>query len=453
MNNKQSTRQRGSAQTLLTHPVARVGGLIRVPGDKSISHRALMLGALAAGMTDIHGFLPGQDCLATMSALRMMGVGIEQQDATNVLVDGVGLTGLKTPAAPLDMGNSGTAMRLFAGMLAGQSFDSELIGDASLMQRPMERVATPLRMMGAEITTVAGRPPLNITGSRTLTGIEYAMPVASAQVKSALLLAGLYAKGVTTVIEPAVTRDHTENMLAQFGYPTRRSEGRVSLSPGGRLTATRIDVPGDLSSAAFFVLAGCIAGHGELVLENVGLNPTRIGIIDILKRMGAKLVIVDSVSAENMHGPAAGERCGTIIVRPARLRGIEVPAELVPLAIDEFPLIFIAAALAQGRTVIRGAEELRHKESDRISVMANGLRALGVDIEERPDGAVIHGGSLLGGEVDSAGDHRVAMAFAVAGIAAQAPIRILDTANVATSFPAFAEVARATGMNLETGDG
>jgi len=448
MSDKQPTQQHRRPQTMLTEPVGQVGGRVRVPGDKSISHRALLLGALADGTTDVHGFLPGDDCLATMAALREMGVNIVQSDATTVHIDGVGLQGLSAPTAPLNMGNSGTAMRLFAGLLSGQAFDSEMIGDASLMQRPMERVAVPLRMMGAEITTAndAGHPPLTITGGRPLTGIEYAMPVASAQVKSAILLAGLYAKGRTTVIEPAVTRDHTERMLAQFGHPAQCAGGRVSLMPGRGLTATRIDVPGDLSSAAFFLLAGSIAGRGELVLETVGLNPTRTGILDIFNLMGADLTVADSDLTE-------GERNGTIIVRPSRLKGIEVPAALVPLAIDEFPLVFIAAALAEGRTVISGAEELRHKESDRISVMVTGLRALGVEIEERPDGAVIHGGSLSGGEVDCAGDHRVAMAFAVAGIAAQAPIRILDTANVATSFPGFVDDARAIGMNLETADG
>jgi len=453
MSDNQSIQPGNRLQTMLTKPVERVDGRVRVPGDKSISHRALMLGALARGKTIIHGFLPGEDCLATMAALKDMGVEIEQPDATTVHIDGVGLTGLQAPTGPLDMGNSGTAMRLFAGLLSGQDFSAEMIGDASLMQRPMERVATPLRMMGAEIATSEGRPPLLITGGRSLSGIEYAMPVASAQVKSAILLAGLYARGRTTIIEPAVTRDHTERMLAQFGYPTQREGGRVSLSPGGYLSATRIDVPGDLSSAAFFMLAGSIAGQGQLVLENVGLNPTRTGILQILQQMGADLVVADPDRSGDAEITTGGERSGTIIVRPSRLRGIDVPQELVPLAIDEFPLVFIAAALAEGRTVISGAGELRHKESDRIGVMAAGLRALGVNIEERPDGAVIEGGSLSGGEIDSAGDHRVAMAFAVAGMVAKTPIRILDSANVATSFPEFVDQACAVGMNLETIDG
>ena len=444
MNKKQPTPQR----SFLTRPVKQVSGQVRVPGDKSISHRALMLGALADGMTEVRGFLPGEDCLATLAAVRKMGVNIVQSETTSVQIDGVGLQGLQAPASPLDMGNSGTAMRLFAGLLSGQAFDSEMTGDASLLQRPMERVATPLRKMGAAIGTNEGRPPLIITGGRSLSGIEYAMPVASAQVKSAILLAGLYATGQTTVIEPAVTRDHTERMLAQFGYPIQRAGERVCLTPGGRLTSTRIEVPGDLSSAAFFLLAGSIVERGELVLEHVGLNPSRTGFINIIKKMGANIKVIDQASGDD-----TGERIGTIIVGPTRLRGIDVPTEFVPLAIDEMPLVFIAAALAEGQTVISGAEELRHKESDRISVMAAGLRALGVDIEERPDGAVINGGALSGGEIDSAGDHRVAMAFAVAGISAQAPIRILDTANVATSFPGFADTAGRIGMSLEVADG
>ncbi len=427
-------------QSFLTRPTDRLEGCVRVPGDKSISHRALMFGALAEGPTDVYGFLPGEDCLATMAALRAMGVTIEQSGSTTVHIEGVGLRGLQPPSGPLDMGNSGTAMRLFAGLLSGQAFDSSLIGDASLMRRPMERVAAPLREMGAQITTDHGRPPLKLTGGQSLKGIEYSMPVASAQVKSALLLAGLYARGPTVLSEPGVTRDHTERMLAQFGYPTRQAGGRVTLDPGGRLMGTQIDVPGDLSSAAFFMLAGTIVSGGELVLENVGLNPTRTGFLEILKLMGADLTI-GGTSTEG-----DGERSGTVIVQPARLRGIEVPGELVALSIDEFPLVFIAAALAKGPTVIRGAEELRHKESDRISAMVEGLKALGADIEEHPDGAVVQGGTLTGGQIDSAGDHRIAMAFAVAGIAAQGSVRILDTANVATSFPEFVAQANALGM-------
>jgi len=400
-----------------------------------------MLGALADGTTQISGFLPGEDCLASLAALSAMGVGIERPSATTVRIDGSGLHGLKKPTSSLDMGNSGTAMRLFAGLLSGQAFDTTLTGDASLARRPMERVAEPLRLMGAGIATENGHAPLAIAGSRSLHGIDYALPVASAQVKSAVLLAGLYASGKTSVTEPAITRDHTERMLETFGWPTERRNNRVILAGGGRLTATTIDIPGDLSSAAFLILAACLASEGELVLERVGLNATRTGILRILELMGADLEV-------QAHHETGAERCGRIIVRPSRLEGARIPAEFVPLAIDEFPLIFIAAALADGETIISGAEELRHKESDRIKIMADGLTALGVAVEERPDGALIRGGNLAGGTVDSGGDHRVAMAFAVGAVAADGPIMILDTQNVATSFPDFVVTAGAIGMDI-----
>lgn len=401
-----------------------------------------MFGALADGVTRVAGFLPGEDCLATMAALDAMGARIERTGDTSLRVDGRGLRGLSAPDGSLDMGNSGTAMRLFAGLLCGQSFDSTLIGDASLTQRPMERVAAPLRLMGANIVTTEGTPPLSIRGGQPLRGIDYEMPVASAQVKSAVLLAGLYADGPTSVVEPAVTRDHTERMLSMFGQPVTRDGARATLEPRGVLVATDVDVPADLSSAAFFMLAGTLAESGELTLENVGLNSTRTGILRIFELMGADLEIC-------MRQPdEGGEPTGTIVVRPARLHGIRVPPELVPLAIDEFPLVFVAAALASGDTVITGAEELRHKESDRIGVVAAGLRALGVAVDERPDGAVISGGGLSGGEIDSVGDHRVAMAFAIAAMAADGPVVIRDAANVATSFPGFGEAARQIGLDV-----
>jgi 3-phosphoshikimate 1-carboxyvinyltransferase len=354
---------------------------------------------------------------------------------------GQGLLGFTAPADPLDMGNSGTAMRLFCGLLAGQAFDSLLTGDASLVRRPMKRVTDPLTEMGAEISTDNGFPPLAITGRRKLHAIDYVMPVASAQVKSALLLAGLYATGPVRITEPAVTRDHTERMLAQFGQPVRREENHIALASVSALKAARIDVPGDLSSAAFFILAACLADDGELVLDNVGLNPTRIGILRIFELMQANIEVQPTAESD-------GEPVGRIIVRPSRLQGADIPPEIVPLAIDEFPLVFVAAALAEGTTVIRGAAELRHKESDRIQVMVAGLRTLGTQIEERPDGAVIEGGPLFGGAIDSGGDHRVAMAFAVGAIAAEGPIRISDTKNVATSFPGFTESACSVGMNI-----
>ncbi len=428
-------------QQLRIQPSGRVEGRISVPGDKSVSHRALMLGAIAQGTSHVTGFLPGEDCLATLAAVRAMGIDVVQHDATTIDVVGRGMHGLRAAGCALDMGNSGTAMRLFMGLLAAQPFSSELFGDESLGRRPMERVAQPLRQMGARIETTNGTPPVRIARAGTLTGIDFKMPVASAQVKSAVLLAGLYATGETSVTEPAVTRDHTERMLSRLGYPIRRSGSTVAVAGGGMLAAGSIVVPGDLSSAAFMVLAGCIAAGGELVIDDVGLNPTRTGILRILELMGADIRI------EQAPGEA-GEPVGRLVVRPCRLCGIEVPPELVPLAIDEFPVIFVAAALAGGETVVRGAGELRHKETDRIRVMADGLRNLGIDVEEFPDGARIRGGRIRGGTVDSAGDHRVAMSFAVGAARAEGPVTVVDTANVATSYPGFAAQARAIGLDV-----
>ncbi|RMF98619.1 MAG: 3-phosphoshikimate 1-carboxyvinyltransferase [Gammaproteobacteria bacterium] len=425
-----------------SEPAGPISGRLRVPGDKSISHRALLLGAIARGRTEIDGFLPGQDCLATLAAVRALGVRVEQPSGDRVLVDGVGLQGLQPPAGPLDMGNSGTAIRLLAGLLAGQRFDSVLTGDESLRRRPMERLAEPLRLMGAVIDTRAGCAPLTIHGGRRLHGIDYRLPVASAQVKSAILLAGLYASGETRVREPAVTRDHTERMLLQFGAPLARSDRSAGIRGGGELSAAEVQVPGDFSSAAFFLLAATVTPGSDLLIERVGLNPTRTGLLEILRRMGA------DIETETLPAPPGGEPVGNLRVRHARLRGIDVPAALVPLAIDEFPVVFVAAALADGVTTIRGAEELRHKESDRIAVVLRGLRALGVAAEERPDGAVIRGGRLAAGRVDSAGDHRVAMAFAAASAVAGGPLEIADTANVATSFPNFLDLASAAGLRL-----
>ncbi|MCK6369715.1 MAG: 3-phosphoshikimate 1-carboxyvinyltransferase [Gammaproteobacteria bacterium] len=427
----------------VAEPVSMVSGEIRVPGDKSISHRALMLGAIAEGTSEIVGFLAGEDCLSTLSAIEALGVRVVRHEPTRLSVDGAGLRGLAAPGHALDMGNSGTAMRIFTGLLSGQRFDSTLFGDASLSRRPMERVAAPLRLMGAQIETSAGHPPVRITGGQRLRGISYPMPVASAQVKSAVLLAGLYAEGETTVIEPAVTRDHTERMLAAFGVRTESQAGRVTLTQGNGLRATRIEVPGDLSSAAFLLLAGSVASSGELVIDDVGLNPTRTGVLEIFRLMGADFEV------EARPTPIGNEPVGRIIVRPARLRGARIPRELVPLSIDEFPAVFVAAALAEGETVISGAEELRHKESDRIAVMAQGLRVLGISVEETADGARIRGGALGSGEIDTWGDHRVAMAFAAGAVRASGPVLIRDTANVATSFPGFVSLCNSIGLKLE----
>lgn len=426
----------------LAKPGSSLAGRIRVPGDKSISHRSIMLGSLAEGTTEVEGFLEGEDALATLQAFRDMGVVIEGPHHGRVTIHGVGLHGLKAPAGPLYMGNSGTSMRLLSGLLAAQPFDTTLTGDASLSKRPMNRVAKPLREMGAVIETgPEGRPPLAIKGGQRLTGMAYEMPMASAQVKSCLLLAGLYAAGSTSVTEPAPTRDHTERMLRGFGYPVSVEGSTASVESGHKLTATRIEVPADISSAAFFLVAASIAEGSELVLEHVGINPTRTGVIDILKLMGGDITL------ENQR-EVGGEPVADIRVRAAKLKGIDIPEDLVPLAIDEFPVLFVAAACAEGRTVLRGAEELRVKESDRIQVMADGLIALGVKAEPTPDGIIIEGGAIGGGEVWAHGDHRIAMSFSVASLRASAPIRIHDCANVATSFPNFLALAAEVGIQV-----
>ncbi|MDD2055946.1 bifunctional prephenate dehydrogenase/3-phosphoshikimate 1-carboxyvinyltransferase [Pseudomonas sp. GD03860] len=426
----------------LANPGGQLSGRIRVPGDKSISHRSIMLGSLAEGTTEVEGFLEGEDALATLQAFRDMGVVIEGPHHGRVTIHGVGLNGLKPPPGPIYLGNSGTSMRLLSGLLAAQPFDTVMTGDASLSKRPMNRVANPLREMGAVIETAAeGRPPMTIRGGHALKALTYTLPMASAQVKSCLLLAGLYAEGKTTVTEPAPTRDHTERMLRGFGYSVKVDGPTASLESGGKLTATHIEVPADISSAAFFLVAASIAQGSELVLEHVGINPTRTGVIDILRLMGGDITL------ENQR-EVGGEPVADLRVRGAKLKGIEIPEHLVPLAIDEFPVLFVAAACAEGRTVLRGAEELRVKESDRIQVMADGLLTLGVKCEPTPDGIIIDGGPIGGGEVHGHGDHRIAMAFSVASLRATAPIRIHDCANVATSFPNFLALCAEVGIRV-----
>jgi 3-phosphoshikimate 1-carboxyvinyltransferase len=401
-----------------------------------------MLGSLADGVTEVEGFLEGEDALATLQAFRDMGVVIEGPHHGRLTIHGVGLNGLKPAPGPIYLGNSGTSMRLLCGLLAAQRFDSVLTGDASLSRRPMARVAEPLRQMGAVIETAAeGRPPLTIRGGKLLTGISYVMPMASAQVKSCLLLAGMYADGTTTVTAPAPTRDHTERMLRGFGYPVAGNGATASVVSGGTLTARRIEVPADISSAAFFLVAASIAEGSDLLLEHVGVNPTRTGVIDILRLMGA------DISVQNLR-EVGGEPVADLRVRHARLKGIVIPEALVPLAIDEFPVLFIAAACAEGRTVLRGAQELRVKESDRIQVMADGLTVLGIEVEPTADGLIIDGGQIGGGDVDGQGDHRIAMAFSIASLRAAAPIRIRDCANVATSFPNFLALCSQVGIRV-----
>jgi 3-phosphoshikimate 1-carboxyvinyltransferase len=428
------------------HPAMRVSGTMTVPGDKSISHRALMLSGIAEGVSEVSGFLASEDCLASLAAMRALGVRIEQTSATRVLIHGAGMHGLKGADRALDMGNAGTAMRLFTGLLSAQKFDSQLIGDASLMKRPMERVAKPLREMGADVRTRNGTPPVDIGGNRGLRGIDYQMPIASAQVKSAILLAALYATEPTTITAPAVSRDHSERMLASCGVKLDIDGLRITLHPPQRLMSQKINVPGDFSSAAFFIVAGLLAAPVEgLVIQNVGLNPTRVGLLAILRGMGANIEILNP--RESGAEPVADLRIFT-----SPLHGIRVPEDLVSLAIDELPVLFIAAACAQGETWVTGAQELRVKESDRIAAMSAGLTALGVAHTALPDGMRIkgreQGSAFTSGEIDSFGDHRIAMSFAIASLRAAGAIEIRDVANVATSFPGFVPLAQSVGLAI-----
>ena len=426
-------------------PGTALHGEITVPGDKSISHRAVMFAALADGCSRIDGFLEGEDTRATAHIFEQMGVRFETPSASTRIVHGVGVDGLKAPQQVLDCGNAGTGMRLLAGLLAGQRFNSTLVGDDSLNKRPMRRVTEPLARMGARIdTTVNGTPPLQVHGGAALQGIDYHLPVASAQIKSAVLLAGLYADGQTSVVEPHPTRDYTERMLRAFGVDIDFSPGRASLHGGQRLRATDVVVPADFSSAAFFLVAASIIPGSQLLLRQVGLNPRRTGLLDALKLMGA------DITAHN-PGEQGGEVVADLLVRYAPLQGAVIPGSLVPDMIDEFPALFIAAAAARGQTVISDAAELRVKESDRLAAMATGLRNLGVRVDEVADGATIHGGPIGPGGIQAHGDHRIAMAFAIAGQLASGPVRVNDVANVATSFPGFDALARGCGFALEPG--
>lgn len=419
-----------------------LNGKIRVPGDKSISHRSIIFGAIAEGVTHVNGFLEAEDTLATLNAFRAMGVVIEGPEQGEVTIHGVGLHGLKQADAPLDLGNSGTSMRLLSGLLAGQSFDTVLVGDASLTKRPMKRVTQPLADMGANIeTTEQGTSPLHVHGQASLQGIYYEMPVASAQVKSCLLLAGLYAQGTTTLTEPAPTRDHTERILMACGYPLEKQANKVSINGGHILKAVDIDVPSDISSAAFFLVAGAIVPDSDITIEHVGINPTRTGVIDILRLMDANIELLNECVV-------GGESVADLRVRSSQLQGIVIPEHLVPLAIDEFPVLFVAAACAQGQTILTGAEELRVKESDRIQVMADGLNRLSVDAQATRNGMIINHSSIQGGTVHAHDDHRIAMAFAVAGLRAEAVITINDCQNVNTSFPNFVELIKGLGLDI-----
>ncbi|WP_180132043.1 bifunctional prephenate dehydrogenase/3-phosphoshikimate 1-carboxyvinyltransferase [Acinetobacter sp. YH12057] len=427
-------------------------GKFTVPGDKSVSHRSIMFGAIAEGTTHVTGFLEGEDALATLQAFRDMGVSIEGPKNGEVTIHGVGMHGLKAPAGALYMGNSGTSMRLLSGMLSAQKFDSVMTGDASLSKRPMERIAKPLREMGAQIQTTGerGTPPVSISGSQNLKGIHYDLPMASAQVKSGILLAGLWAEGETVVTEPEPTRDHSERMLRAFGYDVKTEGNRISLLGGGKLVGTDIQVPSDISSAAFFMVGAAITEGSDVTLEAVGINPTRTGVIEILKQMGADL----TVENERIAG---GEPIADIRIRGSRtLKGIHIPEDQVPLAIDEFPALFIAAACAEGQTILTGAAELRVKESDRIQVMADGLKIMGIDCTPTEDGIIIEGqgkagewGAIFtGGQIESHHDHRIAMSFSMAGLRTSGEINIVGTETVATSFPTFTELATQAGLMI-----
>ena len=423
-------------------PGGKLSGRFSVPGDKSISHRALMLSAIAEGQSRITGFLDGEDTLATMAAFRAMGVEIQHNSDNEVIVDGVGMQGLSTPATPLNLGNSGTSVRLLSGLLSGLGIECELVGDESLMSRPMQRIVDPLQKMHASITcSEDGTLPINIIDSVSLTAIDYEMPVASAQLKSSLLLAALNANGRTCIHEPVATRDHTERMLKQFAYQVECEANTIAVTGGEVLKATDIVVPADISSAAFFIVGACIADESDVIIENVGINPNRDAVIHILKAMGADITLLD-------EKVASGEPVADIQVRSSELHGIDILESLVPCAIDEFPAIMVAAACAEGKTRLTGAGELRIKESDRISAIADGLQILGIDVDEQPDGMTVIGGSMSGGEINSFTDHRIAMAFAIAGLNASSPITVKDCANVETSFPGFVAVAKTAGLDL-----
>ncbi len=440
-------------QRYFCQPGGAISGEIRVPGDKSISHRALILGSVAEGDTELRGVLESENCLATMAALRDLGVRIVRLGRNRVLIPGVGLDGLRAAPHALNLGSGATPLRLFMGLLAADKFDSTLLGDASLMRRPMERVAVPLRLMNADISTHNGLPPVSIRGGRHLQAIDYELPVASAQLKSALLLAGLRADGRTRVAEPVQTRDHTERLLSAFGVEVLRQYRGVAIEGGQTLRGTEIEIPGDFSSAAFFIVLGCLAAERGLTLRGVGINPTRTGLLDLLGLMGADIRVRPKGEPEppgRNTTQVVGEPLADIEVRASRLRGITVPESMVTLTIDEFPVFFIAAACAEGETLVRGVHELRVKESDRLAAMAEGLARLGVEHELLPDGLWIRGGAgFSGGSVDSHGDHRIAMAFAVASARASGPLEIRDVANVATSFPGFVQTAQAVGLPIE----
>lgn len=422
-------------------PAKAVRGEITVPGDKSISHRSIMFGSIAQGVTTVRGFLRGEDNMSTLNAFRAMGIAVED-DGETLKIQGKGLHGLAEPADVLDCGNSGTSMRLMTGLLAGQQFFSVLTGDQYLRKRPMKRVLEPLGMMGATIYGRSGgdKAPLAIVGAG-LKGIAYQSPVSSAQVKSAILLAGLYAEGETKVNEPHLSRDHSERMLRHFGAHIVTFSGGASIRGGRELEGREIVVPGDISSAAFFMVAALIVPGSELLIKGVGVNPTRTGIIDILTAMGGDITLMNC--REN-----SGEPVADILVKSSRLKGIEIGGDLVPRAIDEFPVICVAASLAEGKTVVRDAKELRVKETDRIKAMAFNLGKIGVPVVETENGMEVTGVETLQGcTAESFGDHRIAMSMLIAGLAANGEVAVNDTECIATSFPNFTSLLQGVSVS------
>ncbi|MBN1309974.1 MAG: 3-phosphoshikimate 1-carboxyvinyltransferase [Anaerolineae bacterium] len=432
-----------STRSLHVHTSRALHGATQVPGDKSISHRSLILGALAEGTSQMRGWLPAGDTLATLGCMSMLGIDIERRDATTLTVYGRGLRGLEAPPAALDCVNAGTAMRLLSGVMAGQSFPSVLDGSVQLRRRPMRRITEPLRRMGAHIEDHGGGAPLHISPAR-LYGVTYQMPVASAQVKSCLLLAGLFAEGQTTVIEPGPARDHTERMLYSMGTPVQVDGKQITLSPGHTLQPFNMTIPGDLSSAAFLMVAACLGDGSRVELRHIGINPTRTGIIDILRAMGAQIDIEKQAQEE------AGEPVADMIIRWAQLKGIDISGDLIVRAIDEFPALMVAATQADGRTTVSQAAELRVKETDRIAVMAGELRKMGAEVEERPDGFIIDGPQKLRGTtVDGYDDHRIVMSLVIAGLHAEGATTITGAGSLNDSFPGFVETLQGLGANVE----
>ena len=432
----------------LVKPVESIEGEIRVPGDKSITHRAIMLASIADGQSKLTGVLEGEDCLATKEVFEHMGINFIKE-GNDLIVKGVGINGLNEPMKALDFGNSGTGIRLCSGILIAQNFSTKLIGDSSLSERPMSRIVEPLSLMGANISSNNGMLPLNIKPTQSLNGITFPLSIASAQVKSALLLAGLYADGYTEIKEDKITRNHTETIFKEFGIPIEVNKTKnlrsIRVCKAEKIDSSDINIPGDFSSASFFILAALIAPKSHLLIKDVGINETRIGFLHAIRHMGAK---IDLLNIQTGTEPTAD-----LLIRASKLKGITLNTKLVANMIDEMPAFFIAASLAEGTTIVKGAEELRSKESDRLQAMANALEALGVKHELNQDGMIIHGlggdGEFLASEINSLGDHRIAMASSIASLRANGEARVLDCDNVGTSFPNFVDICRDIGIKIQ----